>query len=737
MKRKILSSSVFILLCTLTGAQQYVFMEPSTPAKYSFAIIADSATFANCRESILSYRDAVERQGYATYIAARNWDSPESVKAVLKNLYDNRSLAGTVFVGDIPVAMIRGAQHLTSAFKMDESLPRFDSSVPSDRFYDDFDLSFDYEGTDKDHPGFFYYRLAAESSQTIESDIFSGRIRPYLKGEEGYAQLRAYFTKLLAEKAKTDNTLDKIVSYTGHGSFSNSLSAWKDETVTLREQMPLAFKKAEGARFYIFFMYPYLKYIIANELQRPDLDLMLFHEHGTPDRQWMTGEPFVTDKEGYLESGHRQARQAARQYMRYGRAETGEEAMKLVMDQYGIDSTWTAGAFDPEVIAADSIMDLRTGIILPDVTLIKPNSLLTIFDACYNGDFREQDFIADRYIFSEGKSVVCVGNSVNVLQDKSSSDLMGMLSCGYTVGEWLQMTNILESHVIGDPTFRFAPASDEEMPDIRNKNQDYWVGIHDSAADDGEAKAISLYGLFRTGWPGLSDLLLSDFKSSESYMYRLQCLHLSAFYNDGNYTELLKCAADDPYEFIRRKALYYMGKVGDESFLPYYAQEVLDDYMSERVLFNIIFSKGHFRDSLFTQAVESAVDKADFIFDKEEFLNKNANIRTSMADMSKETYKALNDTTMKPRYRAMIISGLRNNPYPWMADDVVEVIADTAENIDVRVKCAECLGWFVRCPQRGELVTDCQNLIDSDPEMDAVLKNELQKTINRLKAYMR
>ena len=55
---------------------------------------------------------------------------------------------------------------------------------------------------------------------------------------------------------------------------------------------------------------------------------------------------------------------------------------------YGLDTTWIAGYDDPKVIAEDSLLDLRTGIILSEVTEFKPNSRMVIFDACYNGDFR-------------------------------------------------------------------------------------------------------------------------------------------------------------------------------------------------------------------------------------------------------------------------------------------------------------------------------------------------------------
>jgi hypothetical protein len=732
MKRSILLT-ICVLLCIPLGAQQYVFMEPTAPAEKSFAIIVDDATFENCKDAILSYRNSVEKEGLAVYVAARKWQDPESVKTVLKDLYKNHCLAGAVFVGNVPVAMIRGAQHLTSAFKMDQKQPMFDSSVPSDRFYDDFNLIFDFIGADKDHPGFFYYNLSPLSPQFISCDIFTGRIRPYLKGKAGYDQLKAYFKKLVAIRNE-ENPLDKIVSYTGHGSFSNSMAAWKDETVTLKEQMPEAFKTADGARFYFFPMYPYMKYTIADELQRKDLDLMLFHEHGTPDRQWMTGEPPAEDEDSYLESGKRQARGYCRTKLRYG-AKSKEEAMEKVMEQDGIDSSWVAGAFDPKVMEQDSLMDLRTGIVLSDVSIINPNSLLTIFDACYNGDFREQDFIADRFIFSEGRSVVCVGNTVNVLQDKSSADLMGMLSCGYTVGEWMQMTNILESHIIGDPTFCFSYKYSAIRPDIDGRNLDSWLRYAEENGNS-EVRSLALYKLYALRYERLPELLLKIYKSSDSYMLRLQCLHLCAHYNDGNYIEMLKLASDDPYEFIRRQAAFYMGKVGDESFLPYLASLWVNDYMSERVVFNIGFSAGHFRDSLLLTAVDSAIDAAPYIFDKHSYKAMAAQDFGTGISMAEETVKALRDTTMKPRSRSIMVSNLRNNPYPWMVDDVLKVLSNPQESEELRIQVAEVLGWYVRCPKRDKIVRTC-SLVLEDPSAGDELRAEVQKTINRLENYMR
>ena len=102
----------------------------------------------------------------------------------------------------------------------------------------------------------------------------------------------------------------------------------------------------------------------------------------------------------------------------------------MMKNTYGLDTTWIAGYDDPKVIAEDSLLDLRTGIILSEVTEFKPNSRMVIFDACYNGDFREKDYIAGRYIMSEGKCVTTFANSVNVLQDKMANEMLGLLGIG-------------------------------------------------------------------------------------------------------------------------------------------------------------------------------------------------------------------------------------------------------------------------------------------------------------------
>jgi hypothetical protein len=73
-----------------------------------------------------------------------------------------------------------------------------------------------------------------------------------------------------------NNKLDQFFSYTGDGSYSNSLTAWTPETFTIREQMPGVFDKEGRARFIRYNFSDYPKDDVINMLKRTDLDLSIF-----------------------------------------------------------------------------------------------------------------------------------------------------------------------------------------------------------------------------------------------------------------------------------------------------------------------------------------------------------------------------------------------------------------------------------------------------------------------------
>lgn len=703
-----------------------------TAQTHSFAIVTDPQTFNNCKAAIETYRSAICADGLDAFVVSRNWTNPDELKDSLMLYHKTRALEGAVFIGDVPIAMIRGAQHLTSAFKMDETLPMRDSSVPSDRFYDDFDLKFDFLGRDSVERNFFYYNLAAESPQHISCDIYTGRIKSSEKRGDKYGEISRYLLKAAAAKSQ-DNPLDHLMSYCGSGSFSNSLAAWKDETITLKEQMPAAFDNgSDGAKFLFYAMYPDVKSTLLGEIARNDLDLALFHEHGVPERQYVTETPRANETDAYYYDAKYRMRQRIRTAV--SRGKDAESVIEDIVKKYGITRDWVEDWNDPKTEAEDSLYDAATGILLDDIAAAKPNVRMTIFDACYNGDFREDDCIASRYILSEGNALVGIGNSVNVLQDKSSSDLMGMLTEGYRVGEWMQQVNILESHILGDPTFHFTASEYAVRPDLHNTNCKYWLKFT-SPKYPCDIRGLALHKLYALNYNDLSPLLLKTWKESDEYMLRLQCLHLLEHYNDGNYEKVLKDGADDPYEFIRRKSAFFMGKVGTPEMAAELADLYMRDYNSLRVAHNVGFVCAHFPDSLFIKEFEKKFAEADWIYDRELFHKKAENCFRAAFSIESSTGKIIGDKNNG--YRKFYISGMRNQPYPQYAESLLAIVRDSGEVENARVQCAEVLGWFIRAWNRKEIVDGIDAYLKSGEEMPEALRNELVKTKNRLGDYLR
>ena len=285
-----------VLLLSAAPGRSQTFENPSIQGSSSFAVITDSRTARDCRPQMTAYKQTLEAEGLPVYIVSHDWTTPEQVRDVLRKLYAENALEGCVFIGDVPIAMITKAQHLTSAFKMDErDHPLHETSVPSDRFYDDFDLQFVPQGTPSQGL-FHYYEMSPDSPQYISCDIYSGRIKAQKAYGDPYKQIARYLEKAVAEH-RDATPFDQFVSYTGHGSYSNSLIAWRDEQQLLDEQFGDVFSRTHNAKFLRYSMQPFVKESLIREVRRDDVDMMVFHEHGMPHRQYLSGTPYVESAE--------------------------------------------------------------------------------------------------------------------------------------------------------------------------------------------------------------------------------------------------------------------------------------------------------------------------------------------------------------------------------------------------------------------------------------------------------
>ena len=674
----------------------------------------------------MAYQQMLNEEQLPTFIIYKDWKRPEEVKKVIQRLHSQNHLEGVVFVGDIPIAMIRKAQHLTSAFKMNENtFPWNESSVPSDRFYDDFHLVFDYLKQDSIQKNFFYYELAVQSPQTIHCDIYSGRIKPVDNGVDSYQQIRDYLLKAI-EQHRSGNKLDQFFSYTGEGSYSNSLTAWTPEAFTIREQIPGVFDKQGRARFMRYSFYDYPKETVMNMMKREDLDLAIFHEHGTPDRQYLSASPATEDLNSHIEKLKADKRSYIRRW-----AKTPEKIAEYIQKQreeYGLDASWFEGYDDPKQLEKDSLLDLKTGIVLADVTKMKPNARMVIFDACYNGDFREKDYIAGRYIFSEGKSVVAFANSVNVLQDKQANEMLGLLGLGARVGQWAQLTNILESHVIGDPTFRFTSNDASlNLSELISRPYNEAEALRNVDSPYADVQNLALHQLYRNGYAGISDLLAKKYRTSPYAVVRYTSLALLTQVNDRNLQEILKESIHDSNEFIRRTTVRFMAYVGLNDYVPLLVKEYAENYFSERERFDIGMKMRVFDEKVVKKAVEDVLAHS-YVTDRKELaevLLKENEYKTS-AD------EHIFDKTGKKGYRISYINSLKNENIHASVDGYLKLILDADEEEKVRCALLESLAWFKWSYRRQDIMDACQQLM-SNANTPAAVRENAERTYFRLK----
>ena len=719
---KYLIVSIAMCMAGFFPLHAHPFVPVPDAGKTTFAIVVDSATYANCRTAIDLYAQTLEGEGLRTLVLCEAWHSPDTLRSRLKRLHDEAALEGCVFVGDIPIAMITKAQHLTSAFKMDErKFPLYECSVPSDRFYDDFDLKF----TPLDEPAnglLHYYAMAPDSPQYIGCDIYSARIKPQPSNGDPYEQISKYLQKVVREH-RANNELDQFVSYTGHGSYSNSLTAWRSEQQTMNEQFGDRFSRTLSAKYLRYSMEPYMKYSLIRELRRKNLDLMVFHEHGDYYRQYLSGSPATEDEEGHIE----QIRIYLHDLYRRNPNDAREAAEK-----WGFDETWYADADRPEVVAADSLLDLRLGIINEEIDSIRPNARMVIFDACYNGDFRHGDYIAGKYIFSDGDCCIAWANSVNVLQDKSAFDLLGLLGQGVRIGIWAKHINILESHISGDPTLFFH--SPGGVGDILNRDDtvadcNYWLAMLEHAVPD--VQSLALIRLYEEDYPGMGKLLLDKFLGSPYAVVRHTAFRLAESLNGPEFKKILMAAVHDSFEFIRRIAVTRMGRVGDEDFIPLLIDAYIDDHHSARVIFQISQSLECFDRDKVRAAIEKRFAQADFCNAEnyKALLLECLDDETAPDGTPSDLYNITSSES--GGWRKHYITYLKNRPLNQFVRQFTEILCDEQEDESVRVLMAESLAWFNLSCNKQLIIDACAQLLDKGG-MSEELTREVRRAYSRL-----
>ena len=732
MKRYITFASLVFAL--LQGNMAQTIVKPSVQTKTTFAIVTDSKSYEEAKSEIDAYRASVEQEGLGTYLVIDDWKTPQPIREVLKQLHADKKapLEGCALVGDIPVPMIRDAQHLCSAFKMNQAMAWQRSSVPSDRYYDDFGLEFDYIKQDSLNTDYHYLSLRADSKQYLSPDIYSGRIRPLrAEGMDKYQLLRDYLKKVVAEKQKS-NILDQLTMARGHGYNSEDPLAWSGEQIALREQMPQLFLPGNTVKFYDFvFQFP-SKNIYLNEVQREDLDVLLFHHHGADDAQYINGYEYANNVESNIENIKRYLRSKLP-----GRAKKigKEKAIAEYAQRYNVPESWCEEAFDAEKQKADSIYNYSMDIHLEEVHQLRPNARFILFDACFNGSFHLDDYQAGAYIFNPGKTLATLACSVNSIQDKWPNEFLGLMAAGMRIGHFNRLTCFLENHLIGDPTLRFTPTVDAGF-DINQaltlKTQDMAFWKKQLASPLADMQALELRELSDANYKEMVSLLEDSYFSSPSFMVRLEALRLLALNYPSQSINVMKAALNDSYELIRRYAAEYVEKNGSPELLSAWMEGYLQRAHEKRFRFKVTGGLDAFPYADTKAELEKQANQLT-LFDRSHVDALLKQLPRNEQGMARDI-ETITNPESKASHVRRDLRIFRNHPVGGKPlEMIIDFVKDDSRPTDQRLTAAEVLGWYNLYHNKANIIWALQT-IQTD---DKALMNEIQKTIARLEGKNR
>ena len=683
------------------------------------AVVVDPATYQQISEAVDGYVSAIStRQRKGTLLIDR-WGVPDSLRAELQRRHRDNRLEGAVLIGDIPIPMIRDAQHLCTAFKMDQSWPWQRSSVPSDRFYDDFGLEFEFLKRDEKDSLLYYYSLAPDSEQRVSCDIYSARIKAPM-GPDRYSQTADFLRRAAERHLSAAQPMDKVLFYSGHGYNSDSMNARIDEAGALKEHLPFLSRPQGGLEYINHDFDRFVAPRLLSALDDPDLDLALLHHHGATDTQYMNGSPYASAPDAWTELLQRYFRGKVRD------SRDPAATRASFRSRYGITDAWMDDS--PEKAASDSIYYESMDIHFSDIDSHSPQAAVVMLDACFNGAFVKDDYVAAHYIFHpQGGTMAVRANSVNTLQDIWPDEQCGLLALGVSVGNWAKGEVTLENHVFGDPTFAFASSGGlpvDRFITMKSRRPGVWRRL--LRGDDAELRCLAIKKLYDLRKISPSELLEIQ-KNDPSAIVRLEAFNTLCFVRDASLPEAITTAMGDSYELTRRLGCKIAAKNLSPELLPVLIDRYFDPCCTVRELF-------HIKDALEGMDCKTVLDA----FEARPYWKGGetaAAVTRSLcyADSSRRAdYNALLQGELNLKRSKNAIRVERNDCTPSSADILLKIVQDEAADAELRITAAEVLGWYNYSYRRDEILERCSALASGAG--DGGLAAELRKTVNRLKA---
>lgn len=697
-----------------------------------FAVVVDPESYSQVQSEIDAYLGLVESRGLKPILVIDRWGVPDSIRQTLIDLHDDavNPIEGCVLIGDIPIARTREAQHMTTAFKMnqDGEFDRTQYTVASDRFYDSFDLEWDYLDHDTARSEYFYYRLRSECPQRLSPTIYSARIMPR-SNEYGdkYEKLRRYMKRVLEADAN-NNPLDRMFYFGGYGYISESVTARIDEKAEHFDHFPWMKDSRESVISYLDCnREDFVKDIFMREMQDPDIDWAIPHHHGSPDIEHLNDTPIGSD---YFEAVDWIKEYILEQTAKGKAKGRSMDQIKKAINEH-FDCTFPAEWFEGE--PSYTSLDGMRNLYYSDFDTYKPQARMVTLDGCYNGSFHQDESIQEAYLFGEGNgTLVVMGNSVNVLQNKWVSHFIGLVGLGARVGNMSKYGAFLEAHVFGDPTFAFTPGADCGF-DINKALLDNSTSFWKKQLDN-PYPAIQIVAMDKLAESGedCSGLILERFKTSKSGIVRLAALEELKKYHNDDYVKALELALSDAHEMTQRFAVIQTGKCGDPRLAAPLVRTALTNLLPERVEYELSSALQLMDSTLVMNAFDSIYptmgcyrnDPALYKQKREWFHRRCTDmvsrIEASMFDLEQDRYDWIMD-----------MRTTRNNPYHILVPRELEYLANPADE-EYQTVLWEALGWYNLSYQAPVIAAAAKKVAD-DERFPEKVRQEALKTYNRTK----
>ena len=535
--------------------------------------------------------------------------------------------------------------------------------------------------------------------------------------------------KVVAEKFG-GNVLDNMLFFGGHGYISESMVARMDEKEGLYEHFPWLRRQKNGIGFIDHTQEDVIKFRLMNELMRPELDYAVLHHHGYWDTQYLNNIPRPKNP-----------LQAKEMIQSYGRAhiraarEKGKsvDSMMVKMERrFDIPHTWLGNTFEPEICRKDSVEDADLDLHLADFATydFKPNCRVVMIDACFCGSFHQDDCIANEYIFQPGSTVAVIANTVNALQDKWYDRFIGLTAQGGCVGDVVRFSNLLESHVIGDPTFRFAPVPGSVDVDgllLQNKASS-WKRLLKSPLPDVQSLAIEQ--LRKAGALSSADLL-RIYRESPYGVVRLEALMALSATPDDHFITAVTEASQDAYELVQRQAIRFIAKNGDRRLIPALIRLSIANNTSDRCNFNVMTALACFPKEDLLAEFDRQFDAPSVQYlDKQNLRGKIRNTIAHSADrLTTDIDKAVKGEASK-KERTFTIRALRNTLPHHKVPELLAYLQACGDG-DTQILLLEALGWHTVSYHATDIAATALKMSEDASLPDAV-RQEALKTYRRI-----